>query len=244
MHVSYFLQLARVYAILAGQLGFTAIVIFLFSVYPGISSWMRRPGLGAMVPALSLLMSTIAWIIVCVSPAARRSAPTKWQILALFTIGEAVSVGFISSVYKARSVLCACLATALATTSISVYTANQKNPKYDLSQWGATLSSLGLIFLAFGLLQMLQILGVVPAGFIPLSDMAYSMLGATLFSGYLAYHTKLIVGGQSAKHQMSEQDYVFGASTFYESCGSVASIVSSAYISFSSLPFLVSDSVQ
>lgn len=185
-----------------------------FSLYPDISSWMRRPGFGAIVPALSLLMSTIAWIIACVYPTARRSSPTKWQILALFTLGEAISVGFISSVYKAKSVFVASLATAVATTSISLYTANQKNPKYDLSQWGSMLSSFGLIFLLFGVIQLLQMVGVLPARFILLSDMAYSMFGATLFSGYIAYHTKVIVGGKSAKHQMSENDYVFGASKF------------------------------
>jgi protein lifeguard len=202
-------QTARVYAILAGQLGLKSLVILLFSLYPGI--WMRRPGIGVAV--LSLLVSIITWTILCISPTARRSSPTKWQVLALFTLGEAISAGFISSVYKAKSVFCASLATAVATTSISLYTAYQKNPKYDLSQWGSMLSSFGLIFLVFGLIQILQIVGVIPPHFIAISDMAYSMFGATLFSGYMAYHTKLIVGGKSAKHQMSDQDYVFGAST-------------------------------
>jgi FtsH-binding integral membrane protein len=104
---------------------------------------MRRPGggIGTAVPFLSLLLSTICWFTMCSSVPARRQAPLKWQLLALFTLGEAVSVGFISSFYKFRSVAAALLATAAAATSVSVYTVAHKNPKYDLSQWGAGLSS-------------------------------------------------------------------------------------------------------
>ena len=102
---------------------------------------MRSPGLGAMVPALSLLLSTVSWIIMCMSTNARRKSPFKWNLLALFTLGEALSVGFISSFYKFRSVCSAMLTTAVATTAVSLYTAKQRNPKYDLSQWGASISS-------------------------------------------------------------------------------------------------------
>ena len=54
---------------------------------------------------------------------------------------QAVSVGFVSSFYLYKSVLSAMLATAVATTSVSLYTIFQKNQKYDLTQWGAGLSS-------------------------------------------------------------------------------------------------------
>jgi len=77
----------------------------------------------------------------CASADARRKSPLKWNLLALFTAGEAISVGFVSSFYQFRSVLSAMMATAVAATSVSVYTASQKNPKYDLSQWGAGISS-------------------------------------------------------------------------------------------------------
>lgn len=142
-------------------------------------------------------------------------SPLKWQLLTLFTIGEALSVSFISSFYTFRSVLVALLATTAATTSISVYTATQTNPKYDLSQWGSMLSSFGLIFFVYGIIQVLQLIGIIPAGFVPYSDMLYGCVGATLFAGYLAYHTKLIVAGKHSKYQMNDKDYVFGASKFF-----------------------------
>lgn len=167
---------------------------------------------GMTVPMMSLLLSTAAWLTMSISVDARRATPIKWQLLTLFTIGEAVSVGIISSFYTVRSVLSAVLITAVTTLSVSLYTANQRNPKYDLSQWGSTISSFGLLFVIYGFITLLMMTGVLPHNFLPYSDMLYGLLGATLFSFYLAYHTKLIVSGKHAKYQMNEKDYVFGAS--------------------------------
>jgi len=132
---------ARVYAILSGQLAVTALSIFVFGMQPDLAHRMMSNKVGAAVPMASLLLSTAAWFVMCASADARRSSPIKWQLLALFTLGEAVSVGFITSFYKFQSVMAAMLATGTAATAVSVYTATQKNPKYDLSQWGAGLSS-------------------------------------------------------------------------------------------------------
>lgn len=45
--------------------------------------------------------------------------------------------------------------------------------------------------------------------------MLYSVFATCLFSLFLAYHTKLIVGGKHAKYRMNEKDYVFGAMALY-----------------------------
>lgn len=82
-----------------------------------------------------------AWVRMVRSEDARRESPSKWRLLALFTIGEAVSVGSISALYAFKSVVSAMMATAAATGAVTLYTLFQPNPKYDLSQWGAGLSS-------------------------------------------------------------------------------------------------------
>jgi hypothetical protein len=56
-------------------------------------------------------------------------------------MGEAISVGFLSSLYQFQSVVLAMGATAVASITVSLYTIYQSNPNYDLSQWGASLSS-------------------------------------------------------------------------------------------------------
>ena len=78
------------------------------------------------------------------------------------------------------------MATALAATGVSMYTKSNQNSKYDLSEWGSTLSSFGLIF--------------IPAGLLPYKVMGYGMVGANaLFVLSFAYHTiKLIVAMKQA----------------------------------------------
>ena len=131
--------ISRVYAILSGQLLVTALIVILFGLNAEMSMWMRHAG--SFVPLVSLGLSTIAWFLICSSVRARHESPLKWQLLSAFTLGEAVSVGFISSFFKFRSVVLAMFATALATASISLYVIFQNNPKYDLSQWGQGLGS-------------------------------------------------------------------------------------------------------
>lgn len=79
----------------------------------------------------------------------------------------------------------------------------------------------------YGLIQLFQMVGIIPAGFLPYNEMLYGMVGACLFSFYLAYHTKLIVAGKHTKYQMNEKDYVFGASKCSVSGGSSSASVQS-----------------
>jgi FtsH-binding integral membrane protein len=205
-----------------------------------------------------ILLSSIAWFQVALSREARQKSPNKWWWLSLFTLGEAVSVGLVSSVYRFHSVILAMGATAIASVTVSAYTVLNRNSKYDLSQWGATLSSYvrlmcvwgggcrtcpscgpcshaifvmlsyhvgsiyileldrwSMILLVYLLFGIAQGLGWLPTNLIPYSHMAYSAFATLLFSFYLAYHTKLIVGGKHAKYRMNEKDYVFGAMALY-----------------------------
>jgi hypothetical protein len=68
-----------------------------------------------------------------------------------------------------------------------------------------------MIFLVYGIIGLLQMVGIMPANFLPYNDTIYSCIGVTLFSLFLAHHTKLITAGKHAKYQMSEKNYVLGA---------------------------------
>jgi FtsH-binding integral membrane protein len=136
-------------------------------------------------------------------------------LLGLFTFGESIAVGFITSFYKFSAVVSAMGATAVAASTVSAYAILNKNPKYDLSQWGAGLSSAAVILVTYAVIHLLELYGVLPAGFLPYREAWFSAVGAVLFSLFLAYHTKLIVGGKHAKYQMNEKDYVYGAMSLY-----------------------------
>ncbi|GAX17107.1 uncharacterized protein FisN_5Hu493 [Fistulifera solaris] len=206
--------IAKVYGILAAQLIFTALSVTVFGTNPAIKRWILGSGLGIYAPLVCALISLCTVLVMTFSTHARRSSPLKYNLLALFTFGEAISVGFVTSFYKFRSVVTAMLATALATTAISVYTVRQKNPRYDLTQWGAALSSCGLVFVTLSFVKLLQSFGTIPT-IIPLNDSLFAFLGACMFSFYLAHDTRLIVAGKHSKYRMNNEDYVFGAMTLY-----------------------------
>jgi len=205
--------IARVYAILTAQLFLTALSIFGFARYPRIAPWVFSKGM--VVPYLSLGISTATMAILSFSERARRSSPLKWQLLAVFSITEAFIVGFITSFYKTKTVLSAAMSTAVATMSITMYTFMNKDSKRDLSQWGAGLSSMGMIFVFYGLIHLLSSSGYLPPGFLPYNDTLYCLFGTSLFSLYLAYHTRLITSGKHSKYQLNEKDYVYGAVLLY-----------------------------
>jgi protein lifeguard len=203
-----------VYSIVSVQLLVTILSVALFAVAP--VDFLRGPGSwGAAIPLLSFACSSIAWMFMYSSTNARRSSPLKWQLLSVFTLGEAIMVGFLSSFYTPRSVMAGLLATAVAAGGVSTYTILNRNSERDLSQWGMMLSSIGLAFVAYGFMTLLMYAGIIPFGVLPYRESVYGMLGATLFSFYLAYHTRTIVTGKHTQHQMNEKDYVFGASTFF-----------------------------
>jgi FtsH-binding integral membrane protein len=166
--------------------------VVLFGVHPVLSTLLSRSTsvqhqkILASIPLVGLLVSTVAWFRVCISPEARQKSPNKWYWLGIFTFGEALSIGFFTSLFKFQSVLIAMGATAIATISVSAFTILQKNPKHDLSQWGQTLSSWVMILLAYGFIGLFQQIGWIPPGFIPYSSMMYSFFASCLFSAYLA----------------------------------------------------------
>jgi len=165
---------------------------------------------------LSILVSSVAFGIAASNQEARRRSPTKWQLLAVFTGGQALITGFITCFYPMRTVVSAMGATALATGGVSLYTIANKDSKRDLSQWGASLASFSLVFLVISIIRLLEIVGVLPRGFLPISEAAFCLGGATLFSGYLAHHTRMIVAGKHTKYRLHERDYVFGAMLLYD----------------------------
>ena len=146
----------------------------------------------AAIPGASLVLSTIAWYTMSKSASARRNV-MGWGLLTLFTACEAVSVAFITSFFKFHSVVKTMGITALATAVVGLYTILNRNPRYDFSQWGHSISSCGMVILSFGIEHLLELVGVLPKGFMPYSDFWYSAASACLFCAYLAYHTRLIV---------------------------------------------------
>ena len=209
--------IARVYSILTGQLIITGLSIITFAKHPNIAKSILFSSKGQFVQWSCLIITTITSIIMAMSETARQQSPMKWIFLSIFTFGEAFLVGMISSLYKSSTVIMAISSTLLALISVTTYTILNKNPKYDLSQWGSSLYSSLIIFIFYGCIHLLSLMGIrwIPPGLLPYHEMVYSMIGAILFTCYLAYHTRLIVSGKHTKYQLNQKDYVFGAVLLY-----------------------------
>ena len=72
-----------------------------------------------------------------------------------------------------------------------------------------------MIFIFYGIIHALSMIGVLPQNFLPYSETLYSMLGTSLFTMFLAYHTRLVISGKHSKYQLNDKDYVFGAVLLY-----------------------------
>ena len=198
--------ITRVYAILTSQLLVTSFITIFMNVNKHqILNAVLGSRHGRLIPLLSMALASIAWYTIALSERARHVAPLKWQLLVLFTLGESVLVGLIGCMYSFRTLLLAMGCTGAATGGITFYTMMQQNPKYDLTQWGLGLFSAGMVFVLLGLFQ------IFAPGLLQINDMLYSAAGAILFSFYLAYHTRLIVGGKHTKYKMNEKDYIFAS---------------------------------
>jgi FtsH-binding integral membrane protein len=121
----------------------TALIILMFNAYADtIAPLTTTLGPSMKYLVLScLVLPVVAWFRVAFSREARQRSPNKWFWLAIFTLGNAVMLGLVSLQYEMRSIILAMGATAAATVMVSAYTLLNQNSKFDLSQWGATLSS-------------------------------------------------------------------------------------------------------
>lgn len=77
------------------------------------------------------------------------------------------------------------------------------------------LKRVGTIFVVYAFIHFLSLVGILPRNFLPYNETIFCFLGASLFSFYLAYHTRLIVSGKHTKYQLNHKDYVFGAMLLY-----------------------------
>ncbi|TFJ82655.1 hypothetical protein NSK_006079 [Nannochloropsis salina CCMP1776] len=190
----------KVYAILGIQLFLTAAVTFVFFQKPALVSFLFTKG--SWVVLLSVLASLGSAIALGMRYS--RVFPTNLGLLSLFTAGESVLIGLLTTRYKADAVLLAALQTGAAVTGLSLF-AFRKDSKYDLTAFGSSLFAGLLILLMSGVLAFffkIRIPEVVMGG-----------LGALLFSAFLVYDTQRIVG--RGETQLDDRDYVLGAMDLY-----------------------------
>ena len=221
----------KVYGILAVQLFFTFGGTVLMSI-PRFGLAADAPanpiftalygtamGLGLMIGATVLSFGFLLAIACC--PKVRRTYPTNYVVLSLFTICQTITLGIYASYFQTASVAVCMGLTAGIVTVLTIYACTTKR---DFTAMGGSLVCVLFVFVMAG--WLMPLFYFVP-GLGKVVHVAYACVGALIFSLYIVYDTQLIVGG-THKHSYSTDEYVFAALNLY-----VITIFSSLLISLS-----------
>jgi len=199
------LFIRKVYAILTVQLVVTGAVIAAFQSIDALRDYVgpegEREGLWLMYTTWGLFIVTY-FMLVCPCCSFKRKYPANVVILCLMTLCLAVATGVIAVYYDTRVVLMAAGSTALVVlvvTGLTFWT------KFDITQFWyiVMLAPLGMLLVwPFMLIFNTPVLHTVYCG-----------LGVMVFTLYLAYDTKTIVGG--GRHELGPDDWIIGVVELY-----------------------------
>jgi len=202
----------KVYAILSFQL-------ILATCLAGViidlgESWVHRhPNIVAITLCLSTFSSVGSMIISMCYPDALRTWPTNYAILAVFTVANAVTLGFVCLQYSVHSLLFATGFTALIMVALTIFACQTS---FDFTSYGPYLFVAGLVMSGFGFCFMMGgMLGVGGSSAFKTMHLIYSAIGALMMSCYIVYDTQLIAGGKHHQHQFSLDDYAHAAISLY-----------------------------
>jgi len=167
----------KVYAILSVQLIATAVLSSVSFFSDSYRNWIQTNQWMMWISLFGALgfMGLTYW--------KRKSYPTNLLFLAGFTGLEAYSISVIVSFYQSKIVLQAVLLTAGIFVALTLFACQSK---YDFTSWMPYL---------FGGLWALILVGFM-AAFFPYNskvELAYSVIAALIFSGYILVDTQLIM---------------------------------------------------
>lgn len=201
----------KVYGILLCQLAAT-IAIGSQVMRLGEAWVLKNPNLLMVVLFGSFAISMGAMCALYCNPPLMRRTPHNYILLALFTLGKAVMIGFISIQYTQESVLVAMGITALVVFALTLFACQTS---YDFA--GMAPYVFACVMVLFGLGLVLSIASMLGAG----GSQAFSTLrlvyaagGALLFSFYIVYDTQQIAGGKT-EYQYGIDDYVMATISLY-----------------------------
>uniref|UniRef100_A0A0A9WF27 Protein lifeguard 2 n=1 Tax=Lygus hesperus TaxID=30085 RepID=A0A0A9WF27_LYGHE len=192
----------KVYGLLFSQLLITLSFIAVFCFSDKVSGYVQQ---NPWTLILALVLSFVLIIILSCCGQVRRTAPTNYILLFLFTIVEGYLLGAISSSYTTQSVLIAAGLTALITFLLTIFSFQTK---YDVTGWGCGLFIILIVFTIVGMIAGIFLRGN------QVYQMIYGGIGAAIFCLYIIYDTQLMMGGKH-KYSLSPEEYVFASLNLY-----------------------------
>jgi FtsH-binding integral membrane protein len=165
----------------------------------------------AVVTASSFMSLAISMIFAC-CPDTMRKSPGNYGLMAVFTIGQGVLVGFACLQYTLGSVLLCCGLTGSVVIGLTMYATQSKK---DFTGSGPYLVCCLLVLFGFGIvLSLSAALGFAGSAAFGALQVLYAGAGAMVFSCFIVYDTQMIIGGKHA-NEFCVDDYAMAAISLY-----------------------------
>ncbi|XP_069509762.1 protein lifeguard 2 [Ambystoma mexicanum] len=193
----------KVYTILMIQLFVTVAIVALFTFCDPVKEYVQSN------PAwywASYAVFFVTYLILACCSGPRRYFPWNLILLSIFTISLAYLTGMLSSYFDTKSVLLCLGITALVCLSITIFSFQTK---FDFTSCQGVLFVLVMVLFFSGILLAV----IIPFQYVPWLQAIYAVLGAIVFTMFLAFDTQLLMG--SRRYSISPEEYIFGALNIY-----------------------------
>ncbi|CAB4065135.1 unnamed protein product [Lepeophtheirus salmonis] len=191
----------KVFGILSVQLIITTIVIAMFMKIEPLRMFAYKN------PVLMYVAFGIVFMTLCAmacSESLRRKSPINLILLVIFTLAESIMLSTVTVHYKTEAVLLAAGICAVVTFGLTIFAFQTK---IDFTKCGACLMVCVLILFLAGLAMI----------FLPTNkyaSIAYSSVGALIFSLYIVYDVQMMMGGNH-RYSISPEEYIMAALNLY-----------------------------
>ncbi|XP_072349773.1 protein lifeguard 2-like isoform X3 [Scyliorhinus torazame] len=148
----------------------------------------------------------VTYMTLACCPGPRRHFPWNLILLSIFTLTMSYMTGMMSSFYNTKSVLLCFGITALVCFAVTIFSFQTK---FDFTSCHGVLFVLLIVLCISGLVLVI----VLPFHYVPWLHAVYAVLGAVIFTMFLAFDTQLLIGNR--RYAISPEEYIFGALNIY-----------------------------
>ncbi|KAL4655553.1 protein lifeguard 2-like [Arapaima gigas] len=190
----------KVYSILTVQLLVTLAIVAVFTFCDPVRNYIHANP-GWYWASYAVFFITYLMLSCCTAP--RRQFPWNLILLAIFV---SIRTNNRHAFYSTTSVVMCLGITALVCLSVTVFSLQTK---IDFTSCQGVLFILSMVLLLSGMLLAF----VIPFGYVPWLHAVYAIMGAVVFTMFLAFDTQLLIGNK--RHAISPEEYIFATLSIY-----------------------------
>lgn len=191
----------KVYGILMVQLLLTFGIICLFMFVEPVRDFTRR---SPYLYWIAFAVTIVCLIGMACCESVRRTFPTNFIFLGIFTAAEGFMLGTLSARFSVDAIMIAIGITAGVTLGLTVFAFQTK---IDFTACGGCLCALLMVLIMMGFF-----FAFMPSN--KYTMIGYGTAGALVFSLYIIYDTQLMMGGKH-KYALDPEEYIFAALNIY-----------------------------